>query len=215
MGVANSGGYVNRFCRIAATVVGMAITWPAMASDGSSESTNPAAAASRWWLGAGIGAAQRDYGSAAPGDTAFAFTLEAGMHITPHWGLGLELGANMTGSGCKFCGPYGGGLNSEFDHFFLVGEYRPKEYGWRLRAGVGMSAYDLSYGYGMDYPSYTVNTFGAGLSAGYQWRLGTMSLLSLGVRLSGEAAHFPARNNLDIAAVPYSAVTLTGQLFFN
>jgi hypothetical protein len=169
----------------------------------------------RWWLGAGIGAAQRDYGSAAPGETAFAFTLEAGMRITPHWGLGLELGANMAGSGCSFCGPYGGGLNTEFDHFFLVGEYRPKEYGWRLRAGVGVSAYDLSYGYGMDYPSYTVNTFGAGLSAGYQWRLHTVSAMSLGVRLSGEAAHFTPRSNLDTGSVSYSAVTLTVQLAFN
>jgi Outer membrane protein beta-barrel domain len=210
MGVQRSGGYVNRFwCCVAATALGMATTAPVLAA------TQDTATENWWWLGAGIGAAQRDYGSAAPGDTAFAFTLEAGMQITPHWGLGLELGANMAGSGCDFCGPYGGSLNTEFDHFFLVGEYRPREYGWRLRAGVGVSAYDLSYGYGMGYPSYTVNTFGAGLSAGYQWRLGTVSPLSLGVRLSGEAAHFPARRNLDALSLQYSAVTLTLQLTLN
>jgi hypothetical protein len=215
MGVANSGGCVNRICRIAATVVGMAITWPAMATDGSLESTDQAAVASKWWLGGGIGVAQANYGSAAPGNTGLALTLEGGWRITPHWGLGLELGMNMTDPSCKICGTDAGNRKTQFNHLFLVAEYRPRESGWRLRAGAGESEIDVYYWDGWEYITNSVTTFGMGLSAGYQWRLGSDSPLSLGVRLSGETANFPARSNLGTAPVPYSATTLTVQLVFN
>jgi Outer membrane protein beta-barrel domain len=201
---------VNSFWRVVATVVGVAMTAQVLAATENTAAPDTDAERSWWWLGAGIGAVQLDYGSAAAsGDTGFAMTFEGGVHISQHWGLGVEAALYSTGSNCKYCGPASSNLNVGFDHFFLVGEFRPGDSGWRLRVGAGVSDTWLVDG---SYNSTTVSAFGAGVSAGYQWRLPTATPMSLGVRLSGETAHFPARHSLEVASLQYSAVTLTMQL---
>ncbi len=202
---------MNRtWCRVLATVLGIGMAVPVLAAP-----ENTTVSDSHWWLGGGIGVAQSEFGSAAPKQSNGAMTLEAGWLMTPHWGLGLEMGINFTDSRCTFCGTNADNLKKEFGHVFLVAEYRPKQYGWRLRAGAGESEIDLYYWDGWEYVISSETTLGGGLSAGYQWHLPTKMPLSLGVRLSGETANFSVRSNQGTASVPYSAATFTVQLVFN
>jgi len=132
-----------------------------------------------------------------------------------------------------------------FTRLFAVSEFRPGHSGWRLRAGAGLSRYcyrahwsstawswtdtldmallllgdgpldgriDGSGGYLCDAHK---NALGGAVSVGYDWRVSTRAPVSMGVRLSAEAADFSARGPDDLPALRHRAVMLTLHLKFD
>lgn len=125
-----------------------------------------------------------------------------------------------------------------FTRMFGFSEFRPGNGGWRLRAGAGLSRYCYSAHWSESAWSWadTVdfallllgdgpldgriggsggyvcdghkNALGGMVSVGYDWRVSTQAPVSMGVRLSAEAADFSA-GPIGLPAFRHRAVMLT------
>ena len=190
------------------------------------------------WLGLGLGGGKIATAGQAPSADrgVFTFNLDAGYRITPQWGIGFEFGVIGPTSGCDGlgCTPASPDFAPNFLHWFAVGEYRPDNTGWRLRAGAGFST--MCYRYYRSHTSalenfvnvllggdgstsdsiscHSLKAFGAAASIGYQWSL-RGSPTSLGLQLRGEAANFSASTRAVTPAFHHRAVTLQLQLNMN
>lgn len=198
------------------------------------------------WLGVGVGgAAVRSLApSPSSGREALAGSIELGYRFTPQWGVGLDLGAIAPVSGCTDwdCAASAAEFAPNFTRVFAFGEFRPRNTGWRFRAGAGVSRFcysrywsDSAWNWGDiammiiddDYLYDTVSGSGAyrcgartlalggSLSVGYDWAVSRNAPVSMGVRLTAEAANFGATRNIGVPAFRHRAVTLTLHLNVN
>jgi hypothetical protein len=103
---------------------------------------------SRWWLGAGLGGASVNSLAPAPsaGRHALAASVDFGYRLTPQWGLGFEFGAVAPVAGCKdwACAGTASAFAPNFTRLFAFSEFRPRDSGWRFRAGAGASRFCFS-----------------------------------------------------------------------
>jgi hypothetical protein len=200
-----------------------------------------------YWLSVGMGGGKVNSLAPAPsaGRDAFGASVEAGIRLTPEWGIGLEYGIVAPNSGCggHHCTPSEPDFAPNFTRGFLIGEYRPPhDRGLRLRAGVGVS--------NMCYRHYRTegSAWGAFLeflevvlsddhghdhdSDGPHWSCKSLSALggsvsvgyqweiersntSIGLQLRAEAANFAASNKAGTPAFRHRAVMLQIQLNIN
>lgn len=200
-----------------------------------------------WWLGAGIGAASIGAASHGPsaGRGGFAASVDFGYRFTPQWGLGFEYGGVMPAGGCENWNCPGGmaQFSPNFTHLLAFGEYRPRQTGWRFRAGLGAARFcsskqwsDTAFGWGdvveifisaaLDGDADGIHNGGylcegrvtalTGVaSVGYDWQVRPHSPVTMGVRLSGEAAKFAETPAIGAPAFRYRAVMVTLHLNFN
>lgn len=192
-----------------------------------------------WWIGAGMGAGSMKSDAPAPaaGRGAMAASLEAGFRFTPNWGLGLELGAVAPVSGCAewSCSSEPADFAPSFNRLFAFGEYRAPASGWHVRAGAGVSrfCYDRHWshdawsmfdtlmmliddeyllensGSGAWRCDAARRAFGGAVSVGYDWKVGPGAPVSMGVRLSAEAANYARSPAIGLPAFKHRAVMLT------
>lgn len=191
------------------------------------------------------GAAVRSLSPApSSGREGLAANLEVGYRITPQWGVGLDLGALAPVAGCKDwdCAATPAEFAPSFTRVFAFGEYRPRNTGWRLRASAGVSRFcysrywsDTAWNWGDiamlllddDYLYDTVTGSGAyrcgarnlamggSLTVGYDWAVAPEAPVSMGVRLTAEAANFDATRSIGLPAFRHRTLTLTLQLNVN
>lgn len=197
----------------------------------------------RFWGGVGIGGGTVKSLAPAPsaGRAGLDGSIEVGYRFSPNWGLGMELGALAPLSGCP---ELGCGEAAEFapafNRLMAFGEFRPRNSGLRLRAGVGMSrfcyarhwdgdAWSLfdslllvfdgdhiySDGSGAFRCDAARRAIGGVVSVGYDWQAGRDAPVSLGVRLSAEAARFSESPGAGLAAFRHRAVMLSLHLRVN
>lgn len=180
----------------------------------------------------------------AAGLEGVAASIEVGYHFTPQWGMGLDFGAIAPVQGCRYwdCTNAPVDFAPNFTRVFAFGEYRPRESGWRFRASAGVSRFcygrywsDSAWNWGDfamlllddDYLYDTVSGSGAwrcnartralggSLSVGYDWAVASQAPVSMGVRLTAEAANFDATSRIGVPAFRHRAVTLTLHLNVN
>jgi hypothetical protein len=191
------------------------------------------------WLGIGFGSGSMESPDTAPsaGLNAFTFSLDAGVHINPQWGLGIEYGLIAPHGGCggHHCTPAYSDFAPDFSHWFLLVEQRPGNGGLRLRGGVGVSSMCYRYYRARDsqwekfwdsvffgddddadqnrisWHCKSLQALGASASVGYQWSL-PHSPGSIGLQLRGEAANFAASSTAGTSAFHHRAVSLQIQL---
>jgi hypothetical protein len=200
---------------------------------------------SRWWLGADLGGAGVHSLVPAPsaGRKAIAASLEIGYRVTPQLGLGFEYGGVAPLSGCaEFgCGSAPADFAPNFTRLLAFGEFRPRDSGWRLRAGAGVSRFcysqhwdDSAWGWGDTVTvilfgdeddtfegtgayrcDARVKALGGAVSVGYDWPVKRGSPVATGLRLSVEAANFGAAPAIGLPAFRHRAVMLTLHLNIN
>jgi hypothetical protein len=104
--------------------------------------------ASGWWLGAGMGVGSVKSLAPAPstGRDAVAATIDLGYRFTPQWGLGMGFGALVPMDGCLDwqCADTPAAFAPSFTRITAFGEFRPRDSGWRFRAGAGVSRFCYS-----------------------------------------------------------------------
>lgn len=192
----------------------------------------------RFWVGVGVGGGNVESLAPAPsaGRGALNGSLEVGYRLNPNWGVGLELGAFAPLSGCPDlgCGETAD-FAPTFNRFFAFGELRPRDSGLRLRAGVGMSRFCYERHWDADawsmFDTLMVvvfdsdelysdgsgawrcdgarRAFGGVVSVGYDWQAGRNAPVSLGLRLSAEAANFSASPGIGLPAFRHRALMLS------
>ncbi|MDQ2640101.1 MAG: hypothetical protein M3Y79_05940 [Pseudomonadota bacterium] len=192
----------------------------------------------RWWAGVGVGGGSVESLAPAPsaGRSAVDGSLEVGYRLTSSWGLGMELGALAPVSGCREagCSDVQGEFAPAFNRLFAFGEFRPRNSGLRLRAGMGLSRFcytrhwdedawsmldtlmllfDEDYLYTSGSGSWRCDAarraLGGAVSVGYDWRAGRNAPVSLGVRVTAEAARFSASPAAGLPAFHHRAVMLS------
>ncbi len=192
----------------------------------------------RWWAGIGVGGGSVESPAPAPsaGRRVLNGSVEVGYRLTPNWALGMELGAIAPVSGCRDmgCGNEQVDFAPSFNRLFAFGELRPRDSGLRLRAGVGMSRFCYARHWDKDgwslfdtlmvvFDSDYLYTDGSGawrcdgsrralggaVSVGYDWQAGRNAPVSLGVRLTAEAAGFSASPEIGLPAFRHRAVMLS------
>jgi hypothetical protein len=197
----------------------------------------------RVWAGVGIGAGAVNSLAPAPGADrdAVAASLEIGSRLTPSWAMGLELGTVAPVSGCRewACGSSSSEFAPSFGRLLAFGELRPRNSGLRLRAGVGVSRFcyqrhwsedawsiwdSLLVIFDDDYLYYggsgawrcdaSRKALGGSVSVGYEWQTADAPV-SMGVRLSAEAARFSGSPASGMPAFGHRAVMLTLHLRVN
>jgi hypothetical protein len=211
-------------------------SWPVLAQY-ADEDQSP------WWLDVGVGGANL----ATPGSGptidrgGLAASLDFGYRLTPQWGVGLEFGAVAPSQGCAAwrCDVASPQFAPAFTRIFAVSELRPRQGGWRLRAGAGVSRYcyrahwsDTAWSWAdtLDVALLLLgdgpldgridgsggylcdahkNALGGMVSVGYDWRVSTRAPVSMGVRLSAETADFTAERLRGLPGFKYRAVMLT------
>lgn len=175
---------------------------------------------------------------------AVAASIEFGYRMTRDWGAGLELGTVIPVSGCAdwSCAESQADFAPRFSRFFAFGEFRPPDSGWRLRAGIGISRFcyqrhwssdgwslldTLLFLFDEDYLHYSDggsgayhcdasrNALGGSVSAGYDWRVARGTPLSMGVRITAEAANYGEIRSIDLPRFKHRSVTLTVHLNLN
>jgi hypothetical protein len=203
------------------------------------------APAQRFWAGAGIGAGAVNSLAPAPAADrdAVAASIEVGYRLTPTLGFGLELGTIAPVSGCRewTCANAPSEFAPSFGRLMAFGELRPGNSGFSLRAGVGVSRfcyqrhwsedawsvwdslmviideeylYDTDGGSGAWRCDASRKALGGTVSVGYEWQT-TDAPISMGVRLSAEAARFSGSPALGMPAFQHRAVMLTLHLRVN
>ncbi len=222
------GRLLTRFVIVATFIV-----WSAAAA-AQSQSEYP----SRWWVSGGLGGASFSTPVPAPSARrkAIAASIDFGYRLTPELGLGLEFGTTVPVDGCAGweCAGSAAEFAPAFTRMFAFGEFRPRDSGWRFRAGAGVSRFcysrhwsDSAWGWGdtLDVMLTTlleddpVDTFGGSggyrcdarmkalggaVSMGYDWPVKDGAPLSVGLRLTAEAANFGRTPVIDLPAVPSS-----------
>ncbi len=197
----------------------------------------------RFWAGVGIGGGVVKSVDPAPsaGRHGLDGSIEVGFRLTPSWGLGMELGALAPVSGCRDlgCGEVAD-FAPTFNRLMAFGEFRPRNSGLRLRAGVGMSRFCLarhwdhdawslfdtlllvfdedhiySEGSGAFRCDAARRAVGGAVSVGYDWQAGRNAPVWLGVRLSAEAARFSESPGAGLPAFRHRAVMLSLHLRVN
>jgi hypothetical protein len=202
--------------------------------------------ASPFWAGVGLGGGSVESIVPAPaaGRGVVAASMEIGYRLRPEWGIGVELGAIGPLSGCEEwdCGSSPTHFAPNFSRLLAFGEFRPRDSGLRVRAGLGVSRFcyerhwddagwspvdfvlaliDESYLYTADGGSGAWNcdasrhALGGSLSIGYDWRVDRNSPLYMGLRLTAEAADFSASPSIGIPKFRHRAVMLTLQMHVN
>jgi hypothetical protein len=198
-----------------------------------------------FWAGVGLGGGAVNSLAPAPssGRNVLAASFEVGYRLNPQFGLGLEFGAVAPLSGCADwqCGDSAADFAPSFRRIFAIGEFRPRDSGWRLRAGLGMSRFcyqrhwsenawsmfdtvmlllldddDLSDGgSGAWRCDASRLALGGSVSVGYDWNVGAVDGVSYGVRLSAEAANFSKSPGIGMPAFQHRAMMLTLHLNVN
>lgn len=202
-----------------------------------------------WWVSAGLGSAGFGTDAFAPatGRQGAAATFDLGYRFTPSWAFGLEFGAVMPSGGCASweCAGSVEHFSPDFTRVHAFTEYRPRQTGWRLQAGVGVSRFcysshwsDSAWSWADTLDSLLLmingdslqgtvggsggnrcdarrSAVGGMVALGYDWRLATEAPLSFGVRLSGEAARFSETPQIGLPAFRHRAVMLTLHLNLN
>jgi hypothetical protein len=198
------------------------------------------------WAGVGLGGGSVNSLAPAPssGRNVLAASFEVGYRLNRQFGLGLEFGAVAPLSGCADwqCGASAADFAPSFKRIFAIGEFRPRDSGWRLRAGLGMSRFcyqrhwsenawsmfdtvmlliDDDYLYYSDGGSgawrcdAARRALGGSISVGHDWNVGAEDGISYGVRLSAEAANFSENPAIGMPAFRHRAVMLTLHLNVN
>jgi hypothetical protein len=203
-----------------------------------------------WWISVGGGGADLRTHAAAPyaGRNAWGGSIDFGYRFSPQWGLGFEFGAVAPVSGCPDfeCATSIADFAPSFTRMFAFGEFRPRNSGWRFRAGAGVSRFchhrywsESAWSWadtldvvvsglldeGPEYETFggsgawrcdaRVKALGGAVSMGYDWAVARDSPLSMGVRLSAEAANFGATPVIGLPAFRHRAVMLTLHLNIN
>lgn len=192
----------------------------------------------RWWAGVSVGGGTVESLAPAPsaGRSVLDGSLEVGYRLTPNWGMGMELGALAPVSGCRDlgCSEEHSDFAPAFNRLFAFGEFRPRDSGLRLRAGMGLSRFcyarhwdddawsmldtvlllfDEDYLYVGGSGSWRCDAarraFGGAVSVGYDWRAARNAPVSVGVRLTAEAAKFSASPAAGLPAFHHRAVVLS------
>ena len=191
------------------------------------------------WIGLGLGGGSVNSIAPAPsaGRDAFAASVELGYRFTPGFGLGLELGAVTPVSGCRDlqCGDTDAAFAPSFNRLFAFGEFRPGDSGLRLRAGFGVSRFcyqrhwdkdawsmfdtvmllidddylDYSDGSGAYRCDASRKALGGAVSVGYDWSAAENAPVSVGVRLTAEAANFSRSAGVGLPSFRHRAVMLS------
>jgi hypothetical protein len=202
-----------------------------------------------WWLGVGVGASSVKSLVPAPsaGRDALVASIDLGYRVTPQWGLGLEFGAVVPVDGCKDwqCAGTPAAFAPSFTHTMAFGEFRPRDSGWRIRAGAGLSRFCYSRHWSSSAWSFgdtldvllavaldgdADETFGGGgawrcdarmkalggaVSVGYDWPVAEGEPVSVGLRLSAEAANFGPTPAIGLPGFKHRALMLTLHLNIN
>lgn len=192
-----------------------------------------------FWLGVGVGGAAVNSLQPAPsaGRDALAASIELGYRLTPEWGMGLEYGGVLPLSGCAQwqCGQSRADFAPNFTRLFAFGEYRTGESGLSVRGGFGVSRfcyqrhwsehawswidtldlllsdddyYSNDRGSGAWRCDAAGKALGAAVSLGYDWPVARNSV-SMGVRLTAEAANFAGAPAAELPSFRHRAVSLT------
>lgn len=191
-----------------------------------------------YWIGMGLGGGSVRSLAPAPsaGRDVLAAHFEVGYRIHRDWGVGLELGAIVPFSGCAQwdCDSAPSGFAPNFSRISGFAEYRPRQSGWRLRAGVGMSRFcyqshwegnawswvdtvaavlfddDIPGGDGTGAWRCDASrrALGGSVSVGHDWPLARTGA-TLGLRLAAEAADFDGTSAVGMPAFRHRAVTMT------
>jgi hypothetical protein len=203
----------------------------------------------RWWLGAGLGMSSLKSDAPAPsaGRDGLDASVEVGYRLTPQLGLGIEFGALVPVDGCADwqCAGTPAAFAPRFTRIMAFGEFRPRDSGWRFRAGAGLSRFCYSRhwsdtgwsfvdtldvllslaldddldetitGSGAYVCDARMKALGGAVSAGYDWPVSPGKPVSVGLRLSAEAADFGATRAIGLPAFRHRAVTLSLHLNFN
>jgi hypothetical protein len=200
------------------------------------------------WLSVGLGGAAVTSTVPAPsaGRGAMAASLDFGYRFTPQWGLGLDLGAVLPLRGCADwdCAGTAAQFAPDFTRIHLFSEYRPRNEGWRFRAGLGVSRFCYRSQWSDTAWSWTdaVNAFleafdgdsqgtiegsgnyrcgarknalGGMVSVGYDWPVAAEAPVTMGVRLTAEAAGFHDTPAIGLPAFRHRSVMLTLHLNLN
>jgi hypothetical protein len=172
-------------------------------------------------------------GLAASLDFGFRFTPHWGL------GLEFGAVAPSHGCAAWQCEVSAPEFAPAFTRIFAVSEFRPGRSGWRLRAGAGVSRYCYRAHWSESAWSWTdtvdmallllgdgpldgriggsggylcdahKNALGGTVSVGYDWRVSTRAPVSMGLRLSAEAAGFSAEGPVGLPAFRHRAIMLT------
>lgn len=194
------------------------------------------------WAGVSLGGGTFQSLAPAPaaGRDAIAASLEVGYRFTPSVGVGLELGTIAPLGGCAEwgCGNSSAAFAPGFSRLFAFGEYRGRNSGWNVRAGFGLSRFCYQRHWSPHAWSWidTLNlvltdedtggtgawrcdarrmALGGSVSVGYDWPKQTRSHLSMGVRLSAEAANYADSPDIGLPAFRHRAVILSLHLNLN
>lgn len=198
------------------------------------------------WAGISLGGGAFQSLAPAPaaGRDALAASVEVGYRFTPSVGVGLELGTIAPLGGCAEwnCGSSANDFAPGFSRLFAFGEYRGRNSGWSVRAGLGLSRFCYQRHWSPDAWSWfdtldlllnddlldedTGGTgawrcdarrmaLGGSVSVGYDWPKLTRSHLSMGVRLSAEAANYGDSPAIGLPAFRHRALILSLHLNLN
>jgi len=194
--------------------------------------------------GLGAGAFQAMSPAPAAGRHGVAASLEMGYRLRPEMGVGLELGTVSPASGCanQGCGRTAADFAPAFDRLHAFGSFHPRNSRWSLRAGLGVSRFCHQRHWSPNAWSWrdTVNlilddedlvdsplgtgawncdarqyALGGSLSLGYDWRLSSSAPVTMGVRLTAEAARYERNREFDMPAFRHRALLLTLHLGVN
>ncbi|MEO8309499.1 MAG: hypothetical protein ABI616_15825 [Pseudomonadota bacterium] len=182
------------------------------------------------------------------GRDALAASVDLGYRFTPQWGLGFEYGGLIPVDGCADwpCGDTPAAFAPRFTRLMVFSEFRPRDSGWRFRAGVGASrfcqsrhwsatAWSIGDTLGLlltaalddDLADETVSgsgswrcdahmkALGGMVSVGYDWPIAREHPVSLGLRLSAEAADFGPTRAIGLPAFQHRALMLSLHVSIN
>jgi hypothetical protein len=172
-------------------------------------------------------------------DFGYRFTPQWGL------GLEFGTVAPVSGCADRKCTVTSAEFAPNFTRMFAFGEFRPRDSGLRFRAGAGVSRFcyrshwsnsSWSWGdtlnlalqvLGDELIDDTIGgtggyrcddrkkALGGALSVGYDWPVADGAPVSMGLRLSGEAANFSATPAVGLPAFRHRAVMLTLHLNIN
>ena len=202
-----------------------------------------------WWLSVGLGGGNVNSRAPAPSAQreAFAANVDVGYRFSSQWGLGFDAGVVAPGGGCGQweCATSMAEFAPNFTHMRIFSEFRPRNSGWRFRAGVGTSRFcyrsywsDSAWNWAdtvdvvlqlLD-DDYFSNDSISGGSGGYRCdaKKGALGValsagydwpaagpVSMGVRLTAEGANFSAIPAIGLPAFRHRAVLLSLHLNLN